>query len=115
MALMTSYPIAIVIRLAGLSISRSALEQALGLQLDRYEPDGRHGPYAQIDVDDSPDVWDAVSRLLSLCGTQIFHLVETGAISSASLDVAVTIRENNAATYCVIPRLIVEASGRAGM
>ena len=83
--------------------------------MNRYEWDAGNGHYAQIDIDDTADIWRAVSHLLDIRGAHIRSLIETGVIATASLDIAVIAREDVAATYCVIPRSIVEAAGRAGM
>lgn len=111
---MALQPLTVVVRFARVSISRSALEQALGLPLDRYEEDAENGHYAQIDIDDA-EIWPAVSNLLDIGGTQILNLIEKGAIATASLDIAVVVRDHVVAASCIIPRSVVEAAGRAGM
>ena len=73
-------PLSIVIRIPDVTLSRSDLETALGLPLDRYEQPTDHASgYAQIDIPDGQDQWaaavdcvrsvrDPIQRLVSELG-----------------------------------------------
>lgn len=104
------HPSSAVLRLADVAGSKSALEAALGVKLDRYEP-ARKGSlnYAQMDLNDG---WDAIVDRIQTVGPQISALRRDGVIGAAAIDLPVLFDESLAALSVQVPSHVAEAVGR---
>jgi hypothetical protein len=110
----SSQPLCIVIRIPDVALSRSDLNAALGLQVDRYEAtDGR--VYAQIDIEDGGDQWiAALDRVRSLRAV-IPRLVSEGSIGASNLDVAMGFPHSSLSRSLTLPADLAAAAAEAGM
>jgi hypothetical protein len=104
-------------------VSRSDLETALGVRLDRYEP-ARAGAlhYAQIDViagnSDAfaeDDFWAGIIDCMERIGPQIQALGKDRSIGRTSVDLAVSFRDGLALATYNLPSHVAEAVGRRGI
>lgn len=109
-------PLSIVIRIPNVTLSRSDLETALGLSLDRYEPTTDHATgYAQIDIPDDRDQWAAaLDCAQSLC-EPFQRLVAESLIGSPGFDVAAGFPSSALSKSLAIPAQLAAAAGEAGM
>jgi len=111
-----SRPLSIVVRIYDVTISRSQLEAALGLTLDRYElTSGEATHYAQIDVAEETDYWSSTLNTLQALGHSVEPLVAAGAIGAPSIDVALALPEDVMWVSSTVPSTVAEAAGRLGM
>jgi hypothetical protein len=109
-------PLSIVIRIPDVTLSRSDLETALGLPLDRYEQPTDHASgYAQIDIPDGQDQWAAAVDCVRSVRDPIQRLVSERLIGSPGLDVAVAFPSSVISTSFAIPARLAAAAGEAGL
>ncbi len=103
------------IRLSGVAISRDALEQHLGHEVSRYEPE-KSGQlsYAQLNLPDN-DLWTTVMTFVDQTGAKLLALAEAGSISAVSLDLGLSFYETSMATSAVVPAAVAERLGRSGI
>ncbi|HEV2155901.1 hypothetical protein [Bradyrhizobium sp.] len=107
----SSQPLSIVVRIPDVALSRSELNAALGLEVDRYENSpGR--AYAQIDIGDQ---WDAALACVQSVRAVILRLVAEGSIGAPSLDVAMVFPHSYVAKTFTIPADVAAIAGGAGM
>jgi hypothetical protein len=109
-----SQPLSIVIRLPDVALSRSDLNAALGLQVDRYEAKSER-VYAQIDVEDGGDQWIAALDCVRSLRAVIPQLVSEGSIGASSLDVAMGFPHSSLSKSLTVPADLAAAAGEAGM
>ena len=109
-----SQPLAVVIRIPDVALSRSDLDMSLKLEVDRYELSSGLA-YAQIDNGDHEDQWVALLDLFRSIGAAIPGLVSKGQIGRPTLDVAVLFPDSLVSRYLTIPADVVAAAGEAGM
>jgi hypothetical protein len=95
-----------VLRLSEISISRSELENHLGILLERYESDKA---YAQLDAGES---WGSISTTLAAYGDIVARLKQEGVLQKACLDIAFSFFDDMASTTCQIPYGILYDAGR---
>jgi hypothetical protein len=109
-------PLSIVIRIPGVTMSRSDLETALGVPLDRYEQpsDGAPG-YAQIDIADDRDQWAAALECIQSIGARIRRLVSDNLIESSQMDIAVEFPSSAVMRSLEIPARLAAVTGETGM
>lgn len=110
----SSQPLAIVIRIPDVALSRSDLNASLGLEVDRYEVASERA-YAQIDVTDHGDQWAAALDRIQSIRALISGLVSGGAIGTPSLDVAMAFPNSSLTKSLTIPAQLAAAAGEAGM
>jgi hypothetical protein len=109
-----SQPLAIVIRVPNVIVTRLELEAALSCQVARYEPSGASS-YAQVDIPETSDQWTAAIKRMQTLSASIEKLVSEGAIGRPSLDIAFRFPSHFLSTSGSIPASLAEAAGRAGM
>jgi hypothetical protein len=108
-------PLSIVIRL-DVSIPRSALEAALGLVVDRYEPAAANATsYAQIDIAEEADYWAATHRLIWLIKDKLRVLSTAGSIKALSIDAAILFRDGAMSASALIPAAVAQLAGEIGI
>ena len=107
-------PLAIVIRIPDVTLSRADLETALGLPLDRYEQrsDGTSA-YAQIQM-------IRTNGLLALdcvqsVGDRLQRLVSENLVGSPQMDIAVGFPSSAVMKSLTIPARLAAATGESGM
>jgi hypothetical protein len=109
-------PLSIVIRMPNVVLSRSDLDASLGLAVDRYEPSSDHTPgYAQIDIADDRDQWDAALACIQSIRAAIQELVSKDLIAAPNLDVAIGFPSTTMSKSLTIPASLTAAAGEAGM
>ena len=107
----SSQPLSIVVRIPDVALSRSDLDAALGLEVDRYESSpGR--AYAQIDIGDQ---WDAALACVQSVRAVILRLVAEGSIGAPSLDIAMVFPHSYLSKTLTIPADLAAIAGGAGM
>jgi hypothetical protein len=104
------------LRINDVAASQAALESALGGSLERYEPapNGRLH-YAQLDIAVGNNAWEAVADCIQRIGPRISALRQDRLIGTTTIDLAVSIRENNAAIFVKLPSRVAEIVGRYGI
>jgi len=109
-------PLTIVIRIPNVVLSRSDLNASLGLAVDRYEPSCDHTPgYAQIDIADDRDQWDAALDCVQSIRASIQRLVTEGLIGAPILDVAMSFPCSSLSKSLTIPARLAAVAGETGM
>lgn len=110
-------PLAIVIRIPNVTLSRPALETALGRPLDRYEQptDRATGCYAQIDIPNDQDQWAAALDCVQSVREPLRRLVAENLIGTPGFDVAVGFPSSALSKSLAIPAQLAAAAGEAGM
>jgi hypothetical protein len=109
-------PLAIVIRIPNVVLSRSDLDASFGLAVDRYEPSSDHTPgYAQIDIADDGDQWAAAFDCVQSIRASIQRLVSEGLIGAPTLDVAMDFPGSWLSKSLTIPARLVAVAGETGM
>jgi hypothetical protein len=109
-------PLTMVIRIPDVKISRAELNSSLKLDADRYE-DSRHhaGKYAQIDIADSEDQWQAAILCVQSVSKPIRELLSAGLIGTPTLDVALALPDSSLTRSWIIPADLAAAAGGAGI
>jgi hypothetical protein len=109
-------PLSIVIRMPGVTVSRSDLETALGIPVDRYEqPSDRAPGYAQIDIADDRDQWAAALECIQSLGARIQRLVSDNLVGSSQMDIAVEFPSSAIMRSLEIPARLAAVTGETGM
>jgi len=105
-----------VLRIGDVEMPRAALEAALGVGLDRYEP-ARTGTthYAQIVLPIEKDVWGAILDRVQALGPKISSLRQECMIGSACIDFAFAQTEHQYSFSIVVPSYAAEAISRHGV
>src|SRR6266849_5951116 len=104
-------PLAIVIRMPNVTLSRSDLETALGLPLDRYEqPTDRATGYAQIDIPGDRDQWAAALDCVRSVREPVQRLVAESLIGTPGFDVAVGFPSSALSKSLAIPAQLAAAA-----
>ena len=111
-----SQPFALVLRFTGVVVSRSALESALGVKVDRYES-ARTRPlhYAQIDMASGDDPWPATLDWVRNNGPKVRTLIAEHLIERASLDLAIAYPDDSMTTSTNLRSHVLEALGQHGI
>ncbi|MGA7433297.1 MAG: hypothetical protein WBD33_18580 [Xanthobacteraceae bacterium] len=108
-----SQPFSAVLRICDVAITRTALEAALQVKLDRFEVrDSGSAHYAQIAA---PCGWSAIVDWLLTIGPQISVLRKKGAIGPAIIDLAISFDADLASLSIDLPSYAAEAIGRHGI
>jgi hypothetical protein len=107
-------PLAIVIRIPNVALSRSDLNASLGLEVDRYEATSDRA-YAQIDIADDRDQWVVALDRIQSIRAFVQGLVSRGLIGAPSLDVAVGFPRSSLSKSLTIPAGLAAAAGAAGI
>jgi hypothetical protein len=109
-------PLSIVIRIPNVTLSRPALETALGLPLDRYEQrTDRTTAYAQIDIPSDRDQWAAALDCVQSVREPVRRLVSESLIGTPGFDVAMAFPSSALSKSLAIPAQLAAAAGEAGM
>ena len=108
---------AAVLRIDATSMTREALEAALGTALERYEP-SRHAEtsyYAQVDIPAEYDTWNALTRWTETIGPKLSTLRKNRLVGATSIDLAVTFAEGKANLSLVVPSYVATTVGGYGI
>jgi hypothetical protein len=109
-------PLAIVIRIPDVTLSRSGLETALGLPLDRYEQRSDGTPaYAQIDIPNDQDQWAAALDCVQSIGARLQRLISENLVGSPQMDIAVGFPDSAVMKSLEIPARLAAVTGETGM
>jgi hypothetical protein len=109
-------PLAIVIRIPDVTLSRPDLEAALGRPLDRYEqPTDRVCAYAQIHIPGDQDQWAAALDCVQSIGARMQRLVSENLIGSSQMDIAVAFPDSAVMKSLEIPARLAAVAGETGM
>jgi hypothetical protein len=109
-------PFSAVLRIAGIVLTKAALEAALQAKLDRYEP-AKVGStyYVQLDVPNESGSWSAVVDYIDVIGPRLATLRKEQHIGTATIDFAVAFHDDLAAFSVVVPGHVAETIGRHGI
>ena len=105
-----------VLRIGDAAMARAALEAALGITLERYEP-ARTGSlhYAQVALPIEKDVWASILDRVRALGPRISVLRQECLIGSTCIDLAVSFAEGQMTLSVLVPSYAAEAIGRYGI
>jgi len=111
--LIEAHPLSAVLRFRDIVISQQALSGKLGVTLDRFSPE-RSGDlfWAQINLPECRDSWQSIKGHIATLASPIAELITSGAIGSATLDLAFSFDSKLITRSAKIPKCIVEAAGR---
>jgi hypothetical protein len=110
------HPLCIVIRIPDVRLTRSALETALGMTLDRYEAEGDTcSAYAQIDIPRTETPWTAAHECIVGLGESLRQLRSDELIGLPYLDIAVAFPSSVLSTSLTVPVGLAAAVGKIGM
>jgi hypothetical protein len=113
---MTKQPTLAVIRIPNVAVSQAELNLALKIDVDRYEASRHHpGKYAQIDIEDSQDLWRATLRCIQSIRNPVHELISAGLIGAPTLDVALSLPDSSLTKSWTIPAKVAAAAGEMGM
>jgi hypothetical protein len=109
-------PLAIVIRIPGVTVSHAELNSSLKLDVDRFEA-SKHGgsDYAQIDIDESQNPWEATLGRIRYIRGSLCEMVSVGSIGVPVLDIALGLPGSVISRSWTIPAAVAAAAGEAGM
>jgi hypothetical protein len=103
-----------VIRLAHVAISRDALTEVLGIDLDNFSLErGGTLHYDQVNVSASDDLWPAVGDMLSQLGPLIAALIAEQKIGRATLDLGFFFSSELVTRSSFIPSHIALVAGQS--
>lgn len=102
-----------VIRFGDVALDRHELKNALGIELDRYEP-SRDGlsHYAQISMNGDVGQWSLIADFLDAVGPRIKDLIDRKLIGSVAMDFAIHFPDN---IYAISPTVPATVAFRAGL
>jgi hypothetical protein len=109
-----SQPLAVVIRIPNVIISRLELEATLQCKVARYELSGTSS-YAQLDISETSDQWSAATHCIQTVSGRIEKLISKGVVGHPSLDIALRFPSLSLSASASISASLAEAAGRAGM
>ena len=112
---MTEQPTLAVIRIPRVAVSQAELNLALKIDVDRYEASRSSGKCAQIDIEDSQDLWGATLRCIQSIRNPVHELISAGLIGSPTLDVALKLPDSSLTKSWTIPANVAAAAGEMGM
>ena len=96
-----------------IAISKEALEEKLGVRLDRFEPQRsgvRH--FAQFNFPESDSLYPTIMDFFQRIGPAIMRLAADGEIGTSSLDLAFGFAPHLATHTVTIPSFVAEVVGR---
>jgi hypothetical protein len=104
------------LRISGVSITRDELERRLGRAVDRFEAaqSDLHF-YAQVNPAVAGDLWFDVSALVDEIGANLQDLLQTGAITTANLDLGLSFLDGAVNVSAEIPSSVALSLGRVGI
>jgi hypothetical protein len=109
-------PLSIVIRIPAVKLSREELSASLKTDYLRYEAPGlRADTYAQIDIEDPEDLWEATRQCIQLIGDPVRKLFTAGLIGTPALNLALSFPDSLMARSWVIPADLAASAGKAGI
>jgi hypothetical protein len=104
-----------VLRLRNVNMTKVALESALGIELDRYEPARDGSEYAQIDIPHSDNIWKALVDFAHQKGPALLSLRDDGKVGSIGVDLAVMFRDAFMGISFTVPSEAAAILGRYGI
>lgn len=114
--LATSQPLSVVLRISGVTMTKTALEAALQIELDRFEPDHSGSlNYAQLNAPAEDCGWSTVVDWIKIIGPQISALRRERRIGPATIDLAYPFDANSASMYIEMPSNAAETISHYGI
>ena len=114
--LTVSQPFSVVLRIGDVQISKVELDSALGVVIDRFEPQCSGGfQYAQINLPDCDDCWPMIIEHIQRIGPKFRSLQEQALIGDIFLDLADTFGANLAMHTLYVPSAVLAIIGTYGI
>jgi hypothetical protein len=111
-----SQPFSVVLRISDVTMAKTALEAAVQIKLDRFEP-ARSGTlhYAQLNLPAEECRWTTVVDWIKKIGPQISALRRERLIGPATIDLAIPFRPPTVSMSIEMPSYAAETISRYGI